>query len=169
LPSDCPANEPSPNRKLNMSRTSGASLRAIRHWRTSPGGSTPSSSRSRPVEPPSSLILTSALSVGVACLSPCRSVKLPVPPPIMAIRGRYTGFEVTGYLVLVVSQQYSGFELRRKWLVSYLEITAPKNIIRGMDVWLGATQKYALDGWGQIGFGRITGCNSLECLGGREP
>src|SRR3989338_5604334 len=56
-----------------------------RHCRTSPGGSTPSSSRSLPVEPPSSTIETIAVRLTGYFLRPERTVKLPVPPPMMTM------------------------------------------------------------------------------------
>src|SRR5258707_4987451 len=67
--------------------------------RTSPGGSMPSSRRRRPLEPPSSLTVTTAVrsemngplhgdspAAVVYRLSPLRSVDRPVPPPIATTR-----------------------------------------------------------------------------------
>src|SRR3954453_5760401 len=55
--------------------------------RMSPGGSTPSSLRSRPEEPPSSVTVTTPVSwrrrsVPTWCLRPRSSADKPVPPPI---------------------------------------------------------------------------------------
>ena len=82
LPKDWPSNRPSLKRKSKRSRVSGASLSATRHWRASPGGNTPNSSRNTPVEPPSSHILTTAVISGVNSFNDCKIVNVPVPPPI---------------------------------------------------------------------------------------
>src|SRR3989338_6958053 len=55
--------------------------RATKHWRTSPGGRTPSSSRRMPVEPPLSDIATTAESSRGYFLRPESTVKVPVQPP----------------------------------------------------------------------------------------
>src|SRR5438445_7187662 len=72
---------------------------ATRQLRTSPGGSMPSSRRKRPLEPPSSLTVTSAVrsemktpsgwaspARTVYCLRPLSKVERPVPPPMATTR-----------------------------------------------------------------------------------
>src|SRR6476646_2469283 len=72
---------------------------ATRQLRTSPGGSMPSSRRKRPLEPPSSLTVTSAVRSEIKtpsgatspvrtvyCLRPLSRVERPVPPPMATTR-----------------------------------------------------------------------------------
>src|SRR4030042_4371512 len=61
------------------------SERATKHWRPPPGGRTPNSSRKTPVYPPSAAIETIAEIFTGYFLSPERSIKLPVPPPIVTM------------------------------------------------------------------------------------
>src|ERR1700756_1059971 len=104
LPKLCPS-RPDPLskrwRKSLESRAS-SSLRATMQFRMSPGGNMLSSLRSRPLEPPSSLTVTTAdrsrmtgaprrgveISAGVATkrFRPFSSVESPVPPPMATTR-----------------------------------------------------------------------------------
>ena len=56
--------------------------------RRSPGGSTPSSRRSRPLEPPSSATVTTAVSRSVTRRSADSDAASPCPPPSATTRGR---------------------------------------------------------------------------------
>src|SRR5207249_9377005 len=56
-------------------------------FRISPGGNTPSSSRSRPELPPSSVTVTITDNSARNCFSPRNRVDRPVPPPMQTILG----------------------------------------------------------------------------------
>ena len=67
------------NRSLRISDSSDS---ATRQRRRSPGGSTPKASRSSPLSPPESIMLTIELSASSGReRRPLRTVKLPDPPP----------------------------------------------------------------------------------------
>jgi hypothetical protein len=89
LPKLCPSRpEPSLKRYWKSRVISGsASARAAMQLRTSPGGNTPSSRRSRPELPPSSATVTTAVRFPVCSLRPRNSVERPVPPPMATMRG----------------------------------------------------------------------------------
>ena len=80
--------EPSLKRYWNSRVIRGsASARAAMQLRTSPGGSTPSSRRRMPDEPPSSPTVTIAVRLLVCSLRPRSSTGMPVPPPMQTIFG----------------------------------------------------------------------------------
>ncbi len=88
LPKECPCKSPRSNRYSNSRVMRGsASARATRQSLMSPGGSTPSSRRSRPELPPSSNTVTTAVTETPYRLSPRSRVDRPVPPPTATIRG----------------------------------------------------------------------------------
>ena len=94
----CPARRESSSvgRRESSSRRASRSLRASAsaHLRTSPGGSTPSSSRSCPELPPLSNIVTMAWRSSQGfCFRPPRTLGRPVPPPKQPtfITRRYMG------------------------------------------------------------------------------
>src|SRR3989344_5499398 len=93
LPKLCPLS-PSPfsnrcrNKERNACPTSLSSARATSAIRKSPTGRYPNSSRRRPVLPPLSATVTTAVmskSSGGYFLSPDKTVYVPVPPPITTI------------------------------------------------------------------------------------
>ena len=91
LPNEWP-DSPSPDsggkRYWNSRVISGsASATAAMQLRTSPGGITPMSCRSRPDEPPSSATVTTAVRLSVYSLRPRSRIDSPVPPPIATMRG----------------------------------------------------------------------------------
>ena len=81
-PLSAPSVKRYPNRCRNVDESSASATKA---WRKSPGGSTPSSSRSIPVDPPSSAVETIAVKATGASRSACNTEKVPVPPPITTI------------------------------------------------------------------------------------
>src|SRR5579859_7528445 len=60
---------------------------ATRHWRASPGGRKPYSSRNRPELPPESITETTAVTFAGRCRRPVSTVCEPVPPPTTTILG----------------------------------------------------------------------------------
>src|SRR5579864_2097873 len=121
---------------------------ATRQLRTSPGGSMPNSRRRRPLDPPSSLTVTSAVRSEmkgpsgaispvrtVYCLRPLSRVERPVPPPMAttriprAERPRFCsagdGMRVALALPLVGGgrRKISGFGIKqfsKPWIVSHI-------------------------------------------------
>ena len=86
LPPVWPASRPCSsigNRASRMARASRSFRASVSaHLRTSPGGSTPSSSRSCPDDPPlSNMVTTACRSIHGLFLSPPRRLGNPVPPP----------------------------------------------------------------------------------------
>src|SRR6267154_269878 len=117
-------------RKSRESKAS-SSLRATMQLRISPGGSMLSSLRRRPLEPPSSLTVTTAqrsritgepggavaISAGVRakCLSPLSRVERPVPPPMATTRRprSRTAFSEDNRSAILVSIRESLCRLKR--------------------------------------------------------
>ena len=92
LPTACPPSSASPvNRccttRLQVVPQASSPHSAARAIRRSPGGSTPNSRRSRPLEPPSSATVTIAVSCRVTRRSADRAANRPWPPPSAAIFG----------------------------------------------------------------------------------
>ena len=90
LPIEWPLSEPLSPAKRCWNRSVidfSASARATRQLRISPGGIIALSRISRPLEPPSSVTVTTAVMFEVWAFRPRRSVESPVPPPIATMRG----------------------------------------------------------------------------------
>ena len=88
LPKLWPASSPEAKRCSNSWPTSdSSSASADRQWRTSPGAGMPKSRRSRPELPPSSVVVTTAVTL-LMRLRPRRIIDRPVPPPRQTTRGR---------------------------------------------------------------------------------
>src|SRR5579864_8319284 len=101
LPKLCPSRSPGLEKRncKSLERKFSSSESATRQLRTSPGGSMPNSRRRRPLDPPSSLTVTSAVRSEmkgpsgaispvrtVYCLRPLSRVERPVPPPMATTR-----------------------------------------------------------------------------------
>ena len=103
MPPVCPPSRPFSNdgRRESKSRRASLSLRASAsaHFRTSPGGKTPSSSRSYPELPPLSNIVTTALTRSQGfCLRPPSKLGRPVPPPKQpTVNSRSCMFRIVAY------------------------------------------------------------------------
>ena len=94
LPKLWPASSPSVKRCSNSWFTSdSSSASADRQWRTSPGAGMPKSRRSRPELPPSSVVVTTAVTFEMR-LTPRRIIDRPVPPPRQTTRTRFREREV---------------------------------------------------------------------------
>src|SRR5215216_3761129 len=72
---------PPSKRSLKTSASFLRSARATRQFLTSPGGATPSSCLRRPLEPPSSATVTTAVRLPTLSRNPPKSTGRPVPPP----------------------------------------------------------------------------------------
>src|SRR5699024_8927516 len=86
LPTACPCKSPSLRNRccstwLQVWPHSSSPHRAARAIRRSPGGSTPSSSRRRPLDPPSSATVTTAVTSVVTLRNADREACKPCPPP----------------------------------------------------------------------------------------
>ena len=88
LPKLWPASSPVAKRCSNSWPTSdSSSASADRQWRTSPGAGMPKSRRSRPELPPSSVVVTTAVTLAIR-FRPRRIIDSPVPPPRHTTRSR---------------------------------------------------------------------------------
>src|SRR5215217_3452930 len=106
LPTVCSERSPPPSKRY--SKTSASFLRparATRQFLTSPGGATPSSCLSLPLEPPSSATVTTAVRSPTRSRKPRKSTGNPVPPPkattlrssYLLMNVEYIRFQAAGY------------------------------------------------------------------------